>query len=171
MKPIQNKSDSFASQFIKYTFVGGISFVLDFSLLIILTEYLHFHYLISAAISFTAGLALNYILSIKWVFTNRTCAKKSLELTIFAIIGIIGLGLNEIFTWCFTGFFLFPYFISKLTSTFFVYFWNFLARKYILFSDNGKTSYAILFIEKQLNLFSKKSKQPITTPSTNKETL
>jgi len=55
--------------------------------------------------------------------------------------------------------------------SFFVYFWNFLARKYILFSDNGKTSYAILFIEKQLNLFSKKSKQPITTPSTNKETL
>ena len=58
-------------QFFRYTFVGGIAFLVDFGTLVLLTEVLNLHYLISAGIAFILGLTVNYLLSISWVFNNR----------------------------------------------------------------------------------------------------
>ncbi|MFQ6003571.1 MAG: GtrA family protein, partial [Candidatus Zixiibacteriota bacterium] len=55
------------------------------------------------------------------------------ELFIFSLIGIVGLGFNELFIWFFTEKVHLYYLLSKIVSTFFVYLWNFFARKYILF--------------------------------------
>jgi len=120
-------------QLFRYTFVGGVAYVVDFGLLYSLTEFLNLHYLISAAISFILGLITNYILSIAWVFSKRKLNSKPLEFVIFTSVGIIGLGLNELFIWFFTEWVHFHYLVSKLVSTVFVYLWNFVARKYILF--------------------------------------
>lgn len=125
-------------QLLRYTFVGGIAFVVDFGLLFLLTDFFNVHYLISAGISFISGLLLNYYLSIKWVFTVRIIEKKWLELLFFSLIGLIGLGLNEIFLWLFTDILLFHYLISKLITSFIVYFWNFFARKFLLFTPKEK---------------------------------
>lgn len=120
-------------QLIRYTFVGGLAFLIDYSLLYILTEYYCWHYLLSAAAAFSIGLTINYILSIFWIFTEHKLHSKMKEFFVYAVIGIIGLGLNEIFMWCFTEIFLLHYMLSKLISTVFVYAWNFFSRKYILF--------------------------------------
>lgn len=125
-------------QFFRYTLVGGFAFIVDFGLLFLLTEYFHVHYLISAGISFLIGLLLNYFLSIKWVFTTRIIENKWLELLIFSLIGLIGLGLNEFFLWVFTDILLLYYLISKLITSFIVYFWNFFARKFFLFTTKRK---------------------------------
>jgi len=53
--------------------------------------------------------------------------------SIFALVGGIGLGLNEVFLWLFTEMFAYHYLVSKLFSTGFVYLWNFAARKILLF--------------------------------------
>lgn len=127
------RTSRLSSQFIRYTFVGGIAFVVDASLLFALTRYLGVHYLISAAFGFCMGLALNYTLSILWVFDRRSIENKFKEFAIFTLIGIVGLGFNEVFLWLFTEFCAFHFMISKFFATIFVYLWNFFVRRYLLF--------------------------------------
>jgi putative flippase GtrA len=131
---ILNKSDKTSVQFFKYVFVGGIAYCVDFGSLFFLTEYAKVHYLVSAAIAFILGLLTNYTLSILWVFPKRALANKRVEFFIFAVIGLVGLCLNEVIIWFFTESIHFHYLISKIFSTVVVFFWNFIARKKILFS-------------------------------------
>ena len=130
---LKEKTDNTVVQLIRYTFVGGVAFVVDFGLLFLLTEYLNVYYLFSAGVAFLLGLTTNYILSVVWVFNIRRLRKKWLEFGIFAVVGIIGLGLNELFIWFFTEHVQCHYLLSKIISTFFVYLWNFFARKRLLF--------------------------------------
>ena len=130
---LKNNTVNTLIQLFRYTFVGGVAFVVDFSSLFIFTEFLNLYYLISAAIAFLLGLITNYILSIVWVFYKRVFRSKLLEFGIFALIGIIGLCLNILLIWFFTEQIHFHYLLSKIASTVFVYLWNFFARKYILF--------------------------------------
>ncbi len=130
-----NKTDSIFIQFFRYFFVGGFAFVVDFSLLWLLTDIIKFNYLFSAALAFIAGLFVNYIISILWIFTGKGLKNKKVEFGIFALIGVVGLLFNELFIWLFTEIAGFYYLISKVFSTAIVYFWNFFARKYILYKD------------------------------------
>jgi putative flippase GtrA len=130
---IKGRTDNTFIQLFRYTFVGGIAFIADFCSLFVFTEIFAVHYLISAAIAFLLGLMTNYSLSIVWVFHKHTMNNKLYEFIIFAIIGILGLGLNEFFIWFFTERVGFYYLLSKIFSTVFVYLWNFFTRKFVLF--------------------------------------
>lgn len=134
---IKGETTNTLIQLFRYLWVGGISFIVDYISLFIFTEYLHINYLISAAIAFVLGLTTNYKLSTIWVFNNSRLDNKFTEFTIFSIIGIIGLGLNEIIIYICSEFLNLYYMISKLISTAVVFFWNFLGRKYILFTNNN----------------------------------
>jgi len=128
------KSDQTSIQLLRYTFVGAFAYVVDIGSLFFFTEYLRIHYLVSAALAFILGLITNYLLSIFWVFAKRSIQDCRVELMIFSIIGLVGVGINEFFIWFFTEITDFHYLISKLFSTGFVFFWNFFARKKMLFS-------------------------------------
>ncbi len=132
-KLFKKRTDNTLIQLFRYTFVGGAAFMVDFTTLFILTEFFKVYYLISAGIAFLFGVIVNYSLSISWIFNTRRFKNKWIEFGIFAFVGVVGLGLNEIFIWFFTEHVHFYYLISKLVSTAFVYLWNFFARKYILF--------------------------------------
>ncbi len=132
-KLLKSQTDNTLIQLFRYTFVGGVAFIVDFSLLFIFTDFFGIYYLISAALAFLLGLTTNYILSIVWVFNKRTLKNRWLEFGIFSSIGIIGLGFNEFIIWFFTEYVYFHYLQSKIVSTVFVYLWNFFARKFILF--------------------------------------
>ena len=132
-----DKTDSTLFQFIRYFFVGGFAFVVDFGFLYVLTEYAHLHYLASASIAFLSGLLVNYGLSKIWVFSESVTKNKWIEFLVFALIGIIGLVLTNLFLWILTDCFSVYYMFSKIVTTAIIYFWNFFARKYILF--NPKT--------------------------------
>lgn len=132
-KILRKRTDNITIQFFRSIIAGGIATVVDFGALYSLTEFLNIYYLISAAIAFILGVSTNYTLSILWVFSRRRLGKKWLEFVIFAIIGIIGLSLNELIIWFFTEYVHFHYLLSKVVSTIIVFTWNFLARKFILF--------------------------------------
>jgi len=129
-----SETDNTFLQFFRYLFVGGGAFVVDFGLLFVFTYFLHLHYLLSATLSFIAGLLVNYFISTRWVFNRKTVKNKYLEFLIFAIIGVIGLGFNDLFMWIFTDRCGIYFMLSKIITTAIVYFWNFFARKYILFN-------------------------------------
>jgi putative flippase GtrA len=130
---LKQETERTVIQLIRYVFVGGAAFIVDFGSLFILTDFFGIYYLVSAAIAFILGLIVNYSLSISWVFNNRTLDNSTLEFGVFSLIGIVGLGLNEIFIWFFTAKIGFYYLISKVISAIIVLLWNFFARKYVLF--------------------------------------
>jgi putative flippase GtrA len=130
----KGKTNNTFLQLVRYTFVGGFAFIVDFGTLFVLTEYLKIHYLISAGIAFIIGLIINYLLSVNWVFSKRSFGNRFYEVLLFTLIGLVGLGLNELLIWLFTDIVLLYYLLSKIITAFIVYFWNFFARKYLLFN-------------------------------------
>lgn len=137
-KFIYGHTNSFIIQLVRYGFVGGISFVVDYGTLFCLTEYAELHYLLSATIAFVFGLITNYLLSISWVFSRTENISRLAEFTVFTIIGIVGLALNAAIMYACTEWLHWHYMLSKIISTILVFFWNFLSRKYLLFTKPQK---------------------------------
>lgn len=129
---LHGATDDSRIQLLRYFFVGSAAFAVDFGLLWGLTER-NMHYLPAAAVAFAAGLTVNYLLSIRWVFRDRVLRSRSAEFAAFAAIGAAGLGLNEAILWCATSLLGIHYLTSKIMSTAVVFLWNFTARKYLLF--------------------------------------
>lgn len=122
-----------SQQFWKYTLVGGMAFLADTGSLYILTEFCHLYYLLSASIAFSLGLIINYTLCICWIFKQHTYRSSAVEFFLFAIIGMVGLGCNEVFVWFFTEQVACYYIISKMISAVLVFSGNYYLRKTILF--------------------------------------
>ena len=132
-KLFYGSTDKLLIQFVRYFFVGGLAFVVDFGLLYILTEYAGLHYLLSATLSFIAGLLVNYIISCLWVFNGSKFKNRLVEFLFFATIGVVGLALNDALIWLFTDCIGTHYMFSKIVAAAMVYLWNFFARKYLVF--------------------------------------
>lgn len=126
-------TDRLLVQFVRYFFVGGFAFVVDFGLLYILTEYAGLHYLLSATLSFISGLLVNYVISCIWVFSTSKFKNRLVEFLFFAAIGVVGLLLNDALIWLFTDCIGTHYMFSKIVAAAIVYLWNFFARKYLVF--------------------------------------
>ncbi|MHB1484728.1 MAG: GtrA family protein [Saccharofermentanales bacterium] len=141
------ETDKTSVQFFRYLFVGGIAFAADFGTLAFLVEVSGFRdmELQAAAIAFIIGLTVNYLISKYWIFKNHRITNKVIEFAIFALIGLVGLGINELIILFFqkvlSEYLVFGnlisakqyYLIGKVFSTVIVFVWNFAARKIILF--------------------------------------
>ncbi|MCI0464834.1 MAG: GtrA family protein [Gemmataceae bacterium] len=136
-KLLTGKTDSTFVQLVRYTFVGGLAFVVDFCVLAFLTECFGLYYLHSAALAFSMGLATNYLLSVFWVFKDRRVESKALEFFVFALLAVSGLGVNQFLMYFFTETVGCHYLFSKGFATGITFWWNFASRKVILFSSRG----------------------------------
>lgn len=117
------------NQFARYFGVALIGLASDFGILVFFKEVLNLHYLFAAANGFLVGLMVVYVLSNKFVFSNPKIKSKSWNFIIFGLIGLVGLGLLGALMWFFTSFLGLYYIASKIIATFFVYMWNFFARR------------------------------------------
>jgi len=138
MTEIWNKYKKLIFEFAKYIIVGGSAFVIDFATMWIFNEFVfhgtHLH--ISVFIGYTVGLIYNFLLSCKFVFENgfeKIKDKEVISFIIFAIIGIIGLGLTEVLMHLFAIIIGINYMISKVVTGAIVVFWNYIGRKIIIF--------------------------------------
>ena len=125
-------------QLFRYGFVGGLAFLVDYGTLVLLTEFAGMHYLLAATISFILGLITNYLLSITWVFNQHKLNNRWVEFLLFAFIGVVGLVLNDAIMFLCTERCGIHYTLSKIIATAIVFFWNFLARKLILFKQSQR---------------------------------
>lgn len=123
------------AQFAKFGVVGVIAFVIDYGLLILLTEVFGVNYLISATVSFTVAVIFNYLASMRYVFTHKEDMSRRREFIIFAILSIIGLIINDAMMWAGVDIFGINYLIVKIVATVVVAVWNFVTRK--IFLDAG----------------------------------
>ncbi len=129
------RNDSVLVQAARYGVTGLVAFLVDFGLLVALTELAGMHYLIAAVWGFLGGLVTNYALSIRWVFSNRVLRDRRAEFIVFALVGIAGLLVTELVLWTGTELLLLDYRISKLLAVILVLGWNFGLRKALLFRN------------------------------------
>lgn len=123
-------------QFFRYVFVGGVATVVDWGVLFVLTDLCKLYHLISAIVSFIAGLMVNFVLSKLLVFNaNEARVNKVFELLGYAVIGVVGLGITELIMYLFSDLAHLHYMLSKMIATAVVLIWNYLARKFILYKN------------------------------------
>lgn len=83
-------------QILKFGVVGFFCFFIDFGITIVLTNIFGVLYLISKFFGFVISAIVNYLLSIKFVFTQKKEMNKNKEFTGFFILSVFGLIINEI---------------------------------------------------------------------------
>lgn len=123
------------AQIMKFGVVGVIAFVIDYGLLIFLTEVFGIDYLVSATISFTVSVTFNYLASMRYVFAHKQGLSRRREFAIFVVLSVIGLAINNVCLWLGVDMFGVDYRISKIVVTAIVMVWNFVTRK--IFLDAG----------------------------------
>lgn len=123
-------------QLFKFGIVGVICFLIDYLLMIGLTEFVHFNYLVSCGVSFSISTIVNYLLSMRFVFRSKENLNKTFEFFIFVVMSIIGLGLTELLMWISTERLSIYYMLSKIIVTAIVMIYNFVTRKIVLEAKN-----------------------------------
>lgn len=120
------------NQILKFGVVGGLAFIIDYGILMFLTEVFHINYLISTTISFIVSVIFNYIMSIFWVFDVDENKNRTTVFSVFIILSVIGLLLNDLFMWIFVDGMSIHYLIAKIIATLLVMIYNFITRKLFL---------------------------------------
>jgi putative flippase GtrA len=124
----------FSLRLVRYLAAGGTAFIVDYATLLFLTEGFGIYYLWSATLGFILGGLVCYMLSLKWVFEERRFDRRSREISLFMIIGIIGLGLNNLLLWLFTDGAQIPYQYGKLLAAGIILLFNYYSRLYLVFT-------------------------------------
>ncbi|WP_415967748.1 GtrA family protein [Faecalitalea cylindroides] len=120
------------NQILKFGVVGGIAFIIDYSVLFICTEFFGIYYLISSLISFSVSTVFNYIASIKWVFDVNQKKSQKKNFILFIVFSVIGLGLNQLIMWFGVDMLHIYYMLVKIGATAIVMVFNFITRKMFL---------------------------------------
>lgn len=119
-------------QIMKFGVVGVIAFVIDFGVLVFLTEVFGIDPVISATVSFIISVIFNYAASMCYVFSHREGMSRTREFVIFIVLSAIGLGINDLLIWAGTDLASFDYRLVKIFATAVVMVWNFVTRKIFL---------------------------------------
>lgn len=119
-------------QIMKFGVVGVIAFVIDFGVMVFLTEVFGIDPVISATVSFIISVIFNYAASMRYVFSHREGMSRTREFVIFVVLSAIGLCINDLLIWAGTDLASFDYRLVKIFTTAVVMVWNFVTRKIFL---------------------------------------
>ncbi len=131
------------AQIIKFGAVGFLCFFIDYIIMVGLKEWAGFGTLIASGCSYTISTVVNYILSITVVFDADKEANKAAQFTVFVVLSLIGLGINQLVMWGGTswlealmqgseslaGLSRYAYMLVKIFATAVVMVYNFITRK------------------------------------------
>lgn len=125
------KNNALVLQYAKFAIVGIISVMVDYVFMVFLAENSAFglDYFQASAFSYTLSVFVNYILSMKYVFQGRDDMGKVKEASIFFMLSLVGLFLNQMIMWMAVELFGIYYVAAKLLSTLLVTNYNFISRK------------------------------------------
>ena len=112
----------------RFVLVGGACFVLDYGLLYVLTEYVGLYYLLSAGISFSVSVFVNYWPCLACVFRGADAQTRRAKMLFFGS-SIAGLGLNQLLMWLLVDCAHIYYMIAKLIAAGIVMVWNYVLKR------------------------------------------
>ena len=128
-------------EFLRYCVVGGIAFLTDFGTLVAAQELLLKNYsfgvYVATVLGFVVGLAVNYALSLWFVFTQKKDRGRGRSVgafLVFGVVGILGLLWTELGMWVGVDLLGWNYMPVKVLVTGAVLVWNYIGRKVLVFS-------------------------------------
>lgn len=121
-------NNSLLVQFIKYCLVGGIATIFDWGTYSITLFLFNINYQICTIAGFILGLIVNFILSKKMVFKEKSKVGKY-EFIMYVVIGVIGLLFTTGLMYIFVEKLIFNPLTSRMLTTVLVLIWNFVGRK------------------------------------------
>ena len=120
---------------IKYSIVGGIAFIVDFSVFYTAINFIEINYFVSGIYSFIAGVFVNYFLARRFVFYNHNKVKKSTELFGVFLISGIGLLIHQFTIYSLVEFINSDIYVSKILASAIVFLWNYNMRRIYLYGE------------------------------------
>ncbi len=134
-----------AAEVIRFALTGGVCFLVELVLLILLKGRLGIDTLIATPIAFVVSVVLNYLLCVVWVFRGAKDRSVSAKAG-FMITSLIGLGLNELLMFLFrvtlgedaviltlAGREINMYVLNKCLATLIVMIWNYFSKRAVLY--------------------------------------
>ena len=118
---------------IRYALVGGTAAMVDFTIFAVFAKWLGLDYLWVGAAGFLIATALNYFLSIRFVFESGTRFTFHKEISLVFVISFIGLAVNQGVLYLGIGMLGWEMLITKVIATGSVFFWNFGLRSQYIF--------------------------------------
>lgn len=122
-------------KFLRYGISSGLALLVDVGFLWGLSRYSSVDYLLAAGIGFSAGCAVNYMISKSMVFDDNSNRKQSATLILFVFVGFIGLLINHMILFVGVDVLAMHLLAAKVISAMLVFWFNFLARGYFVFKD------------------------------------
>jgi putative flippase GtrA len=130
IEKLQNEKN--VKVFFNYLIFAGFATLIDLGLLYCLTEFLHVWYFYSTAFAYFVGMVTNYSLN-KYLNFKNTSKRIILQFSLFALVALTGLVLNQLILYSFVEFVKLWYMLAKFISIFIVMFWSFLGHSRLTF--------------------------------------
>lgn len=130
---LTDNTNSISLQLFRAFLAGGIGFLVDITILWLLSL-TGLHYQLCGVISFSIGVSVNYMLSIRYVFHEVAPVGRVSEFSIYMALSLVGLLLTGWVLWLFTEIVGFHFMLSKVIAALTVFGVNFWVRKYFLYS-------------------------------------
>ena len=125
---------------IKYFGASAVALAVDWALLSLLTRVFAVPTLVAATVSFLAGVAVVYLLSVRFVFREHSGSDRRFEFVVFLLIGVAGLGLNDALLWGAQHLLGVAPDIAKGPVAGATFVFNFALRKVLLFSRRSRAA-------------------------------
>lgn len=117
-----------------YSLGAGCAFAVDLALLYVQVELLGIHYLVAATLSFLAGTAVVYWVSVRHAFEHRCVEDRRAEFIFFTGIGAAGVILNLSLMAALVGGLGLHYLLAKIGAAAVTFVANLGTRKWLLFT-------------------------------------
>lgn len=85
-----------ARQVGRFDVVGIAATLLDYAVLMALSQLAGVPVLYASAASYVVSLVFNYAASMRYVFTHREGMSRGCEFALFVVLSVIGLGINQV---------------------------------------------------------------------------
>lgn len=131
-------------EIIRFAVSGGVCFLIEFALLVLLRDTCGLDTLVATPIAFTVSVVVNYLFCVKWVFPDAGKQGNKARIAFF-VSSVMGLFLNEGLMWLFRVLFgedtvvltvfsltVTMYMVNKVLATLIVMVWNYITKRYIL---------------------------------------
>lgn len=123
-------------QFVKFLGVGSVSAIGHYGLLIGLVSGFGFDPVLSSAAGAFVGALINYALNYR--FTFKSSQQHSETVSRFALIALLGLGLNTFLMWLGVDVLALHYLLAQILTTMLVIIWSFAGNRLWTFRPSSE---------------------------------
>ena len=112
-------------KFVRFLIVGGVATVIQYSVLIVTVERLHWNAVVASSLGYFLSAIANYLLN--YYFTFRSDNRHRVAATRFALIAAAGLTLNALLMELLAEKLHLPYVLAQILATVGTLIWNYWA--------------------------------------------